>query len=204
MLLEIFPLGPYQTNAYIVACSATLEAAIIDAPRGSATLLPQRIQALNLKAKFLLLTHSHWDHIADAAPLKEALHVPLLVHIEDAKNVEEPGADGLPFHIPIEEALCDGYLIDGQKIKLGEMEIRVIHTPGHTPGGVCFYIPQEGALFSGDTLFQGSIGNVELPTADPERMWESLKRLGTLPLDTKVYPGHGRSTTIGQEKEQYL
>lgn len=93
----------------------------------------------------------------------------------------------------------DGHLADGQIITLGELTLHVIHTPGHSPGGVCFYLPAQETLFSGDTLFAGSIGNLSLPTAQPDRMWPSLKKLAALPKHTKVYPGHGGATRIDKE-----
>jgi glyoxylase-like metal-dependent hydrolase (beta-lactamase superfamily II) len=95
---------------------------------------------------------------------------------------------------------ADGFLIEGQKLTVGDLDIEVIHTPGHTPGGVCFYLPKEKVLISGDTLFRGTIGNLNFPTSRPDLMWGSLKKLAALPADTKVYPGHGGSTTIGAEK----
>jgi glyoxylase-like metal-dependent hydrolase (beta-lactamase superfamily II) len=91
-------------------------------------------------------------------------------------------------------------LEDGQVLAVGEFQIEVIHTPGHTPGGVCFYLKEQKILFSGDTLFQGTIGNLSFPTARPARMWDSLKRLAALPKETRVYPGHGDPTTIGKEQ----
>ena len=91
-------------------------------------------------------------------------------------------------------------LEDKDKLKVGKVELQVIHTPGHTPGSICLYIPKENVLISGDTLFAGSIGNISFPTSKPKLMWESLKKLSKLTPDTKVLPGHGQSTTIGKEK----
>jgi hydroxyacylglutathione hydrolase len=148
----------------------------------------------------ILLTHSHWDHTAEVSLLKEQLQVPIYIHKEDVKNLEEPGSDRLPLLYPIRAVKPDDYLYDGQILMVGELAIEVIHTPGHTPGGVCFYLKQQKALFSGDTLFKGTIGNLSFPTARPKLMWASLERLAKLPKDTKVYPGHGPATTIGAEE----
>jgi hydroxyacylglutathione hydrolase len=200
MILEVFPAGPAETNAYLIGCPKTKRAAVIDVPFESTDRILKRANALSLQIERILLTHSHWDHTAEAAVLKEKLDIPVFVHEEDGKNVEEPGSDGLPLYFPIRGVKPDGYLTDGQKILVGELELEVIHTPGHTPGGVCFYLAKEKALFSGDTLFQGTIGNLSFPTARPALMWESLKRLAALPSETKVYPGHGDPTTIGAEK----
>ncbi len=199
MILEVFPLGPADTNAYLLGCSKTKRAAVIDVPLGSKILI-NRAKELHLQIEMILLTHSHWDHIADIALLKEKLRVPVYIHREDAENLESPGADGLPLFFPVKGVKPDEYLQEGQVITLGELNIVVIHTPGHTPGGVCFYLAHEKTLISGDTLFRGTIGNLSFPTARPHLMGVSLKKLADLPKDTKVYPGHGEPTTIGREQ----
>lgn len=200
MLLQIFPSGPFATNAYIVACPHTKEAAIIDPAPESFDALTSFIENHQLKPVALLLTHSHWDHIADAAPIQEKYQLPVYIHDLDAKNLESPGSDGLPCWITIQGIKPTYLIIEGDSIPVGDLNFTVIHTPGHTPGGVCFYCPEEKTLLSGDTLFQGTIGNLSFPTARPSLMWPSLAKLALLPPDTKVYPGHGDPTTIGQEK----
>jgi glyoxylase-like metal-dependent hydrolase (beta-lactamase superfamily II) len=199
MILEIFSCGPIETNTYLIACDKTKRAAIIDTPYDSFELLRDRLKELSLSLEMVLFTHSHWDHTAEAALFKKEFHVPLWVHADDAGNLENPGSDRLPLLGAIEGVKPDHYLKEGESISLGEIEIRVIHTPGHTPGGVCFYVPSEHVLFSGDTLFRGTIGNISFPTARPALMWESLKKLAQLPANTKVFPGHGEPTTIGEE-----
>ena len=154
---------------------------------------------MDLKPCMILLTHSHWDHLAGLAELKKLVDAPVYVHEADKPNVREPGADQLPLYFAIEGVEPDHLLKEGDVLKVGELTIEVIHTPGHTPGGVCFYLPNQHVLFSGDTLFQGTLGNLSLPTARPALMWSSLKKLAKLPPQTKVYPGHGDSTTIGKE-----
>ncbi len=200
MILEVFPSGPLETNAYLLACEATKHAAIIDAPMESAEALLKRATELSLHIDMILLTHSHWDHIVDVRELIEALKVSVYIHPDDAANLENPGSDKLPLFFPLKGVKPDGYFADGQKLIVGKLEIAVMHTPGHSPGGVCFYLPAENVLISGDTLFRGTIGNLSLPTARPEAMWKSLKKLAALPPATKVYPGHGGPTTIGAEK----
>lgn len=125
--------------------------------------------------------------------------IPVAVHPEDAPNLEQPGADQLPCYIDIEGVVPDDLLKEGQRIAIGDLTLQVIETPGHSPGCVCFYSPENKVLISGDTLFQGSIGKLTLPTARPELMWDSLRKLAKLPPETVVYPGHGGSTTIGKE-----
>ncbi|MCP5492353.1 MAG: MBL fold metallo-hydrolase [Chlamydiales bacterium] len=197
MLLTAFPSGPFATNAYLLQCKQTGQAAIFDPAPGSAQDLKWATAQLYIKK--ILLTHSHWDHIGDLAELKKYWDVPVYVHELDAANVFNPGSDGLPMMMPIEGVQVDGFLEDGQQIQVGALLIQVIHTPGHTPGGVCFYLKEQGILLSGDTLFKGSIGNLSFSTANPDAMWTSLKKLAKLPSDTKVYPGHGEPTMIGKE-----
>lgn len=199
LILESLPCGPFATNAIVLGCSDTRKGVIIDpAPESHARLL-EVIQAKGLTIDAIWLTHSHWDHIGDLAAIKEELGVPIYVHPADAENVRTPGSDGLPLMFPISGVEPEHELKEGQKLSLGKLQAEVIHTPGHTPGGVCFYFESDKVLISGDTLFQGSIGNLSFPTADPEAMWQSLKKLATLPPETRVYPGHGGATTIGAE-----
>jgi glyoxylase-like metal-dependent hydrolase (beta-lactamase superfamily II) len=200
MFLEVFPSGPADTNAYLIGCPTTKKAAVIDVPFDSTELILKRSEDLGLRIEMILLTHSHWDHTAEVAVLKKTLNISVYIHQEDAGNLENPGSDQLPLFFPIQAVKPDEYLHEGQVLKLGALEIHVIHTPGHTPGGVCFYLPKESKLFSGDTLFRGTIGNISFPTSRPAMMWKSLKKLSTLPPETIVYPGHGEPTTIKAEQ----
>lgn len=147
----------------------------------------------------ILITHSHWDHICDAAKLKAQYRAPVFVHPLDLANLENPGSDGLPLMFNIEGVLPDKFLNEGDIVELGDLRFEVIHTPGHSPGGICLYNKEHGILFSGDTLFKGSIGNLSFPTANPTEMWKSLAKLAKLVPETVVYPGHGLPTTIGKE-----
>lgn len=197
MILEIFCSGPALTNCILLASAK--RAAIIDAPLDSGDILIERVEALGLDLQMLLLTHSHWDHFADMAYLKKKMRTPLYVHELDAPNLRKPGADRLPMLFPIASVEPDHFLADKDRLILGELEIEVMHTPGHSPGSVCFYIPRHHTLISGDTLFRGTMGNVSFPTSNPDKMWESLSRLSKLPPETRVIPGHGDETTIGAE-----
>jgi hydroxyacylglutathione hydrolase len=199
MLIHAVPAGPYATNAYVIACPTTREAAIIDPAPRSAARIATYLKEEKLVPKKILLTHSHWDHIADADELMQEFDIPLYVHRADAPNVRHPGNDGLPLAFPIIGVEPTGYLVDGEEIPLGHLMLRVIHTPGHSPGGVCLYEPKAGILLSGDTLFKGTIGNLSFPTCDAEAMWRSLDTLAKLPPKTRIYPGHGPTTTIGDE-----
>lgn len=193
MFLKIFPSGPFATNAYFIGCENTNQGIYIDPAPDSAELLHSASEGFNVQG--IYLTHSHWDHIGDVAKLM----LPVFVHALDAANLMQPGSDGLPMMMPITAAQPTGHFEDGEQFQVGDLIFDVIHTPGHTPGGVCFYLKQENILISGDTLFKGSIGNISFPTADPSAMWQSLKKLAKLPAQTCVYPGHGEPTSIGAE-----
>ncbi len=199
MFMEVFASGPLETNCAILACSKTLKCAIIDAPYQSLEVLPEILERLHLIPQMLLLTHSHWDHIAEARAIQEKYKIPVYIHKKDAGNLRSPGEDKLPlfFHIPPLEP--DFFVKEGEVIELGLLKIDVIHTPGHSPGGVCYFLKEQGLLFSGDTLFRGGIGSLSLPTANPGSMFASLKKLAILPLETRVMPGHGGETTIKRE-----
>lgn len=199
MFTHTLPSGPFATNAYIIGCETTHEAVIIDPAPDSAKNIEKIISEKKLKPIAIWLTHSHWDHIADAAALKKKYQIPVFIHADDTPNLQEPGADGLPCWISIEGVNSFKTINEGDKLTVGNHIFQVIHTPGHTPGGVCFYCPEENIVFSGDTLFKGTIGNLSFPTARPQLMWPSLKKLSLLPAETRVYPGHGPRTTIGDE-----
>lgn len=199
MMIVKFPFGPLSTNAILIACLKTKRAAVVDPSLGSTGAILAEVAEKGLIIEKILLTHSHWDHFADAHLLKTKTGAPLYIHPLDAKNLEHPGADGIPLYVPIHSVTPDLFLNEGDQITVGHLKLQVIHSPGHSPGSVCFYLPEEKFLISGDTLFEGSIGNLRLPTAEPLHMWESLKKLAKLPPDTQVVPGHGGDTTIGQE-----
>ena len=194
-----FPSGPFATNAYVVVCTSSKEIAIIDPAPESASAIIRFIENKNLIPKKIILTHSHWDHIADTAILADKFHLPVFIHKEDAPNLITPGSDGLPCWISIPGRTPTEYLQDEAEVMIGKSKWKVIHTPGHSPGSICLYCADTSLLLSGDTLFQGTIGNLSFPTSEPKRMWPSLQKLAKLPQDTQVFPGHGPATTIGQE-----
>lgn len=198
MYIYTIPSGPFETNCYIAVLEEA-KALIIDPAPESFSLIQNTLNKHQLTPIALLLTHSHWDHIADAAKVKKQYQLPVYIHPRDSENLIQPGSDGLPCWIRIEGVTPDHLFQGEETISFGSHLCRVIETPGHTPGGVCFYFPKEKVLFSGDTLFQGTIGNLSFATARPAEMWPSLKKLSELPADTIVYPGHGPATTIGKE-----
>jgi hydroxyacylglutathione hydrolase len=199
MFIQAFPSGPFSTNAYVVACAHTREAAIIDPAPDSSAAIQVFLASQGLKCQKILLTHSHWDHIADVKVLKEKYAIPVYVHPLDAPNLEKPGADQLPCWLALVGVKPDGLLEEGMQIPVGQLCFHVLHTPGHSPGCVCFYEPHQQVLLSGDTLFKGTIGNLSFPTSQPTLMWPSLAKLARLPSETRVFPGHGPETTIQAE-----
>jgi hydroxyacylglutathione hydrolase len=195
MDVKCFSSGPIATNAYVVECEG--RAVIIDPAPGSAEAIRQAVGGHTVEK--ILITHSHWDHIGDCAELQRDYDVPVLVHPLDAANLENPGSDGLFQMTDIRGVKPTGYLADGDEIEVGSIHLRVMHTPGHGPGLCCFYCEEGDFLVSGDLVFRGSMGRVDLPTAEPEKMWGSLDRVAKLPLNTVIYPGHGPPTTVGEE-----
>lgn len=196
MKISTFVAGPYQTNGYLLTSDDEKGALLIDAPSGIRSQLPP------IPIKTVILTHSHLDHTADASYIVHAHNSELLVHTLDAPNVERPGSDGLPLFLPVVGVKPTRLLEEGDQIIFDNVRFQVIHTPGHTPGGLSLYSPELKILFSGDTLFQGTIGNLSFPGCNADAMWRSLKKLSLLPKETVVYPGHGPTTTI--EKEWWL
>ena len=199
MFLYKFPFGPLETNAILIGCAQTKVGVAIDPSLGSSGAIMEKASELGLKIEKILLTHSHWDHFADAHGLKSLTNALLYVHFLDAKNIEHPGSDGIPLFFSIHPVAADHFLNEGETIEVGNLKLEVIHSPGHSPGSVCFYLREHNVLISGDTLFQGSIGNLHLPTAQPAQMWNSLEKLSKLPSETRVIPGHGGDTSIGRE-----
>jgi glyoxylase-like metal-dependent hydrolase (beta-lactamase superfamily II) len=199
--------NPFQENTYIVWDEATLEAAIIDC----GALFPQEEERIEefindnkLKVKYILNTHLHLDHCFGNAWAAERYEVLPMAHEDDetllARMGEQARMFGLPFEVKTEK--LGRYLKDGDVLMLGNNEIKVIHTPGHSRGGLCFYISSTGWLISGDSLFEGSIGRTDLEGGSYATLIKSItEHLMILPEETVVYPGHGAYTTIGEEKK---
>lgn len=197
--LEIFTTGPLRNNTILLCCTTKRVAAVIDPTLGSESKILAYLKKENCELQWVWLTHSHWDHIAEVAKIKKSTEAKVAIHIGDALNLQQPGSDGLNIFVTIEGVKPDLLLKDHQKLSLGDISVEVIHTPGHSPGSVCYFLPKEKILLSGDTLFRGCMGNISSATAQPDRMMESLKRLSELPPETRVIPGHGEETTIKDE-----
>lgn len=198
----IFPLGPLQTNCYLVGCDETMEAAVID-PAWNGSGIAAAADENGWAISHILLTHAHFDHVAGLAQLKQATNAPIYAHpgtIEMLRNATMSGAlFGIRFPPPPPP---DEMLKEGQVIMVGKLRLQVLETPGHAPGHVSFYIADYGVIFDGDVLFQDSIGRTDLPGGDQQTLLRTIReKLLTLPNDTKVFSGHGQPTTIGDERE---
>ena len=193
------------TNCYIILDEKSKEIMVID-PAGKADEIIEMINILNGKVKYIYLTHCHADHIGAVMEIKNKKGGKILIHRNDAEGLNNETINLSPYiDMGVIELEADSRIDDGDLIHVGNLEFKVIHTPGHTKGGTSLYCEKEGLLFSGDTLFRGTWGRTDLPTSSIDDIMNSIiKKLLILPDDTIVYPGHGKSTLIKEEKPIYL
>jgi hydroxyacylglutathione hydrolase len=191
--------GPLQVNCYVAVCPETGEAVAID-PGDEAPLVIDLVEKEGSSLNQILLTHCHADHVGGVKGLAEAMGAPVRIHQADRFLLEGAVEHGRLFGLEIEAPPPpDGYLEEGDTVRFGRQTLEVIHTPGHSPGGICF-LGHEG-IFVGDTLFAGSIGRFDLPGGSYEQLIDSIRsKILTLDESTVVYPGHGPATTVGHEK----
>ena len=196
------PLGPLQTNCYVLACNATRKAAVID-PAWDGQGIFEKTNAEKWTVSQILLTHSHFDHVGGLAELKDVSGAPISIHPKAVPMLENAVLSGRMWQITVPEPPpADKMLAGGELITLGELTLEVLFTPGHAPGHVCFYLAEEDVLFDGDVLFNQGIGRTDLPGGDYDLLMESIRQqLLVLPDETLVLSGHGPATTIGKEKE---
>lgn len=198
--IETYVLGPVMTNCYFAINEDTKETIIID-PADKAEVLIQKINKETLKPVAVLLTHGHFDHILAASEIAVNFHIPIYASKEEKELLETPSLN-LSVSLGKNISLTPTTLLnDKDIIKLAGTEVNVIHTPGHTSGGICYLFKESKILFSGDTLFEGTVGRADLPTGNLNTLLDSVNhKLMTLPDDTTVFPGHGESTTVGHER----
>jgi glyoxylase-like metal-dependent hydrolase (beta-lactamase superfamily II) len=181
LLLKRLVLGVMETNCYVLSCRETREGVLVD-PAAD----PKRIlkEAEGLTLRSILVTHCHWDHVGALSKVQETLKIPVAIHEQDAP------------YLPIPP---DSYLEDGQRLSFGHITLKVLHTPGHTPGSTCLL--SDHILLSGDTIFPGGPGNTAIPRSDYLSIITSIReKIFTLPGETVIYPGHGLETTVRRER----
>ncbi len=200
--LRVIVVGPLDVNCYLLWDSETMDGVVIDAG-GHPEIIEGAAKKEGVNIKRIIQTHCHFDHIGGIRDLKEALNIGVTIHKDDEKLLTDAPKQGAVFGRRVEhQCEADDFYEDGDGLEYGSLKFQVIHTPGHTPGGVCLLFEPEKLLFTGDTLFAGSIGRWDLPGGDFDILNNSLKtKLFPLSDDVRVFPGHGPDTTIGDEKE---
>lgn len=194
--LEAGAFGPWQTNAYLVWDGRSPDALVLDPGMGAAAPLLERVAANGLRLHLVANSHGHIDHIFDNAPLMRGSGAPLAIHPDDEYRL----AAGNNYGLEVERAVATEHLREGEQVRIGDLTWDVLHTPGHTEGSVCLYEERHGLLLSGDVLFRGSYGRVDLPGGEEGLMVASLARLAReIPPSVRVLPGHGPETTIERE-----
>ncbi|MDR4497968.1 MAG: MBL fold metallo-hydrolase [Candidatus Scalindua sp.] len=199
MIIKNVVVGPLEVNCYIIGCEESREAAIID-PGGDADEIIRVIQNEGLKPEFIINTHAHFDHVGAVRAIQEHFKIDFLLHKDDLFLIEHLDEQVMQFGLDrVAKPEVNKFVKNGDNVSLGKMTIKTIHTPGHTPGGVCYYV--DNNVFVGDTLFAGSIGRTDFPGSSYEQLIHSIKEnLFPLGDSVVVYSGHGPSTSIGNEK----
>ena len=200
MIIETLPVGNLEANCYIIGCSETRQAAVVD-PGDEAGCILDKLNVLGLQVAAILLTHGHADHIGAVGDMKKATGAPVMIHSQDAEMLSNP-ARNLSAWLGEQLALkpADRLLEEGDVIRVGNLPLEVLHTPGHTPGGISLKVGTD--VFTGDTLFAQAVGRSDFPGGNHRTLIHSIhSKLLVLPETTKVYPGHGAQSTIGQEKK---
>ncbi|HET6350365.1 MAG TPA: MBL fold metallo-hydrolase [Candidatus Krumholzibacteria bacterium] len=201
--IQSLTVGPFQSNCYIVACDRTGEAAIFDAGDEAARILAT-VQAMKVNVKAVINTHAHLDHVGALADVVDALGVPVFMHRAETPVYASLAQSAMMFGLPAPRSVkIHGWLEEGETVRIGDLEGKVMLMPGHTPGHIIVVFGGETPprAIVGDVLFQGSIGRTDLPGGDHDVMLKTLRRFLPMADDTIVYPGHGPETTIGAERK---
>ncbi len=200
MKIETITVGPLQANCFIVWDEETKEALVID-PGDEPDRIINLIKENRLNVKYILCTHAHFDHVGALPELKKGTGAAIAIH-EEEKEIYEGARDMAVFFGYDIEKLPepDLYLKDGDPIKIGNLEFRIMHTPGHSPGGICLY--GNGVIFTGDTVFAGSVGRTDFYGGSEKELKNSFRRILSLPEEIRILPGHGPSSTVGEERRE--
>ncbi len=200
LLIETIVVSPLAVNCFVVGDAQAREAIVID-PGGDARKILTTLERLGVSVTAIVNTHAHFDHVGAVTAVRAATRAPFLLHAEDAMLLQYAQQSAAMFGLAVSQpAPPDKFVQEGDVVTVGALALRVLHTPGHTPGGICLLSDKH--VFVGDTLFQGSIGRTDLPGGDYATLMQSIHtKLLPLPDDTVVYTGHGPATTIGAEKK---
>ncbi len=201
MILEKLTVGPFQENCYIVGDEATGTGALFD-PGDEATRIALAVEQTNLEISQIIITHAHIDHVGAVATLVDEYACPVLMHAESEPMLEQLPNQALMMGLRFGKVpAVDAYIEDEEVVHVGDLAFTALYTPGHAPGHLAFYLQEQGMVISGDALFAGSVGRVDLPGGSMEVLMRSIKeRLLALPDETRVLTGHGPETTIGEER----
>jgi len=196
--VQTLTVGAFQENCYLLVDEATRRAVIVD-PGSEGERLVEAIEDCGAELEAIWITHAHVDHVGAIAPVKNRWDVPVFLHPADLRLYQAAGRQAQVYGVPFEEPPPpDREFADGQTVTVGDLEFRIMHTPGHAPGHVVIH--GHGMAIVGDCLFAGSIGRTDLPFSNPAQLASSLERIAALPVETVIYPGHGMDTTIGEER----
>ncbi len=199
MILERLVVGPLETNAYIIGDEETKRAIVVD-PGDEADRIIDLVREKGLVVDSIICTHTHFDHVGGIGDIRKATGAEILIHEDDLQVYETAKSQAAFWGYDIDDIPePDGFVDEGDNIEVGNLSFKVMHTPGHSPGGICLY--GEGILISGDTIFKGSVGRTDFPGGSVEKLKKSFRHLLDLPENTKIFSGHGPETTVGMEKK---
>ena len=201
MILEMVSVGPFQENCYVIGDEVTGEGALID-PGDEAARIALAVERTNLEIGWIIITHAHIDHVGGVAALVDEYACPVLMHAEAEPMLGQLPTQAMMMGLRFGKVpALDRHIEDDEVLEVGGLELKALYTPGHAPGHLAFYLESEGLVLSGDALFAGGVGRTDLFGGDMELLLRSIvERLMTLPDETRVLPGHGPETTIGEER----
>ena len=199
MKIEKIVVGPLQVNCFIAYDEDSFEALVVD-PGDEAEKIIRLIEARRLKVSSIVCTHAHFDHVGAVMKLKKKTGAPVIIQKEDFELYMRAGEQAVLWGFQIEQpSEPDVYVVDGDEIGVGRLRFKVLHTPGHSPGGICLY--GEGVIFTGDTIFAGSVGRTDFFGGSNADLKKSFSRIISLPPEARIFSGHGPLTTVKKEKE---